>query len=294
MISLERALDEMVQRGKFAEEQILLKRPDLLDLFFTYQNEALAARKFLHSSLLKLDNGAQILEIGGGILALATQLASEGFKVSSVEPIGEGFSGIAIIMQIFSEIMENKDTIFELIETPIEDYEPDKKFDFIFSVNVMEHLKDPYSVLLQSLEKLEPGGEYRFICPNYDFPYEPHFGKFLYRRSGGSFVLPLARATHHSYKDSEGLFNSINWITVKKIRHFSKKYNFKVKFNRYAFGDLLVRAFEDELIRKRHPILATLLKPIAFLRISFLASLMPVEIQPTMDVSLEKSKSVHF
>jgi SAM-dependent methyltransferase len=292
MISLEKALDEMARRGKFAEEQISQKRPDLLDLYFTYQNEALEARRLLHTSLLKLDSGAQILEIGGGILALATQLASEGFRVTSVEPIGEGFSGISIIMQIFSEIMENEDSIFELIESPIEDYELDKKFDFIFSINVMEHLKDPYSVLLQAIEKLEQGGEYRFICPNYDFPYEPHFGKFLYRRGGGSFVLPRARATHHSYKDAEDLFDSINWITVKKIRQFSKKHNFEVNFNRHAFSQLLIRAFDDELIRKRHPFLATLLKPIALLRISFLASLLPVEIQPTMDVSIEKSKSV--
>jgi hypothetical protein len=60
----------------------------------------------------------------------------------------------------------------------------------------MERLKDPYLVLLQAIEKLEQGGEYRFICPNYDFPYETHFGKFLYRRVGGSFVLPTERAIH--------------------------------------------------------------------------------------------------
>ncbi len=40
VISLERALDEMVQRGEFAEEQISLKRPDLLDLYLTNQNVA--------------------------------------------------------------------------------------------------------------------------------------------------------------------------------------------------------------------------------------------------------------
>ncbi len=68
-----------------------------------------------------MDSGAQILVIGGVILALATQLASEGFNVTSVEPIGEGFSGISINVEIFSEIMENEDSIFQLIVSPIED-----------------------------------------------------------------------------------------------------------------------------------------------------------------------------
>jgi SAM-dependent methyltransferase len=288
MISLEKALEEMGERGRFAQERILVERPDLLDLFFTYQNEALEARRLLDSSLVKLEGGARILEIGGGILALASQLASEGFKVTSVEPVGAGFNGISFIMRIFSEITRNENVLFELIDLPIEDCEFDNDFDFIFSVNVMEHLEDPYSVILHVLNNLELAGEYRFICPNYDFPYEPHFGKLLYRRKSGSFILSKDRASHHTYQDSEGLFDSINWITAKKVREFSKEHNFKIKFNRYALRELLIRAYDDEFIRKRHPIFASLLRPIALLRIFHLAALFPPEIQPTMDVSLKK------
>ena len=111
MISLEKALGEMNERGKFAQERILRERPDLLDLYLTYQNEALEARRLLDVSLLKLKSGAKILEIGGGILALASQLASEGFKVTSVEPVGGGFSGISFIMRTFSEITKNENFI---------------------------------------------------------------------------------------------------------------------------------------------------------------------------------------
>jgi len=55
----------MVRRGKIAESLIALERPELIDLFLTYQNEAVAARKFLDSSLIDLNSGAEILEVGG-------------------------------------------------------------------------------------------------------------------------------------------------------------------------------------------------------------------------------------
>ena len=106
MVSLQSAEESMTRRGKIAENMIALERPELIDLFLIYQNEAVAARKFLESSLIELDSGAEVLEVGGGILALAIQLASEGFKVTSVEPVGEGFSGCSFIMSIFSKICQ--------------------------------------------------------------------------------------------------------------------------------------------------------------------------------------------
>jgi hypothetical protein len=65
MVSLELAQDEMIRRGKIAEDLIKLERPELFNLFLTYQNEAVAARKFLEHSLIELDTGAEVLEVGG-------------------------------------------------------------------------------------------------------------------------------------------------------------------------------------------------------------------------------------
>jgi len=66
MSSLKIAEEAMILRGKIAEGLITSERPELLDLFLTYQNEAVAARRFLENSLIELDTGAEILEIGGG------------------------------------------------------------------------------------------------------------------------------------------------------------------------------------------------------------------------------------
>jgi 2-polyprenyl-3-methyl-5-hydroxy-6-metoxy-1,4-benzoquinol methylase len=92
-------------------------------------------------------------------------------------------------MNVFSEIAQCENLTFNLIESPIEDCEYDNKYDLIFSINVMEHLKDPYAVLNQMNTALKLGGKYRFFCPNYDFPFEPHFGKWIFSRKNDAFHL---------------------------------------------------------------------------------------------------------
>jgi hypothetical protein len=74
----------------------------------------------------------------GGILALAIQLASEGFTVMTVEPVGEGFTGISFIMGVFMQVAQKEELVFNLIKSPIEECSFHSNFDFIFSINVME------------------------------------------------------------------------------------------------------------------------------------------------------------
>lgn len=288
MVSIESAEVAMARRGKIAEGLITLERPELTDLFLTYQNEAIAARKFLANSLTDLKPGAEILEVGGGILALAIQLASEGFKVTTVEPVGEGFNGISFIMKVFSNIAIQENVTFKLIESPIERCIFETKFDFIFSINVMEHLNEPFLVLNQIKGILKKGGEYRFFCPNYDFPYEPHFGKILWKRKKGSFYLEFDRARRLELEnmDSVGLYNSLNFITVAKLQAFSKETNLLLKFNSQAFYLLLQRSMNDPGLRARHRNFVPIVDFLSKNKFLGLSKLFPTRIQPVMDVTL--------
>ena len=215
MISIIDAQESMMLRAKLVEQSVRKERPELLDLFLTYQNEATAARSFLDNSLKELPDGAEILEVGGGILALAVQLASEGFKITTVEPVGDGFSRIPFVMQKYLDWAKDENLPMKFIDLPIEQCTFDKKFNFIFPINIMEHLQDPYSTLIQITDMLEHQGEYKFICPNYDFPYEPHFGKFLFSRKNKSFFLARNRAMSEQMSEDEcyGLYNSLNFLT---------------------------------------------------------------------------------
>jgi 2-polyprenyl-3-methyl-5-hydroxy-6-metoxy-1,4-benzoquinol methylase len=150
----------MTHRGEAAKRLVSLQRPELLDSFLTYQNEAIQARILLHASLTELKIGSKILEVGGGILALAIQLASEGFDVTTVEPIGEGFDHILFMSDVYKQISQNEDLRIKVIEKPIEDCQFDVKFDFIFSINVMEHLKNPYSAFIKIVDTLKSGGTF--------------------------------------------------------------------------------------------------------------------------------------
>jgi SAM-dependent methyltransferase len=293
VVSLQSAEESMTRRGRIAESLIASERPELVDLFLTYQNEAIAARNFLDSSLIELDSGAEVLEVGGGILALAIQLASEGLTVTTVEPVGEGFTGISYIMNVFSEIAQSENLKFSLIEIPIEDCEFDRKFDFIFSINVMEHLNDPYSVLIQMDRALKIGGKYRFFCPNYDFPYEPHFGKWIFSRKNDAFHLKpkFANESKIDLIDSNGLYLSINYLTQRKIKSCLTKHNLVFQSNRNAFYEILVRSLDDSGLQGRHRTLyktVLLMKRIGLLG---LARLFPDNLQPVIDMTILKVKA---
>ena len=288
MVTLKSAEEAMVTRGTIAGALIALERPELMDLFLTYQNEALTARRFLDDSLMELDPEAEILEVGGGILALTVQLASEGFKVTAVEPVGEGFTGITFLMKIFSDIARQENLTFELVEARIEDCSFNRKFDFIFSINVMEHLKDPYSVLLQMVEILKHGGIYRFFCPNYDFPYEPHFGKWLFSRKDEAFYLDKKRAVTSvvSVDEALGLYRSLNYITLNKIMRFSRLNHVVIRANNDTTFNLLERAISDQELQKRHPRLASIAKIIKISNMHYITKLFPKKYQPMLDITV--------
>jgi 2-polyprenyl-3-methyl-5-hydroxy-6-metoxy-1,4-benzoquinol methylase len=285
MVLLKSAEEAMTARGKIAQDLILLERPELIDLFFTYQNEALAARRFLDSSLNHLDSGSEILEVGGGILALAIQLASEGFMVTTVEPVGAGFNGISYIMGIFTKIARKENVTFNLMESPIEDCAFDNKFDFIFSINVMEHLKDPYTVLIQMSNVLKSGGNYRFLCPNYDFPYEPHFSKWLWRRRGNSFYLEATRAKglKLDLNQHKGLYDSLNFITLRKLKAFSHENEIHFSYNKFALTNLISRALHDSNLQSRHRGLTVAIKILRFSGLLKTAKYLNPNFQPIID-----------
>lgn len=292
MVPLESAEEAMVRRGRIVQELIALARPDLMDLFLTYQNEATAARRFLQNSLTELNPDAEILEVGGGILALAIQLASEGFKVTSVEPVGEGFRGISYIMNVYLEISKKEDLTFNLIQSPIEDCTFDHKFDFAFSINVMEHLQNPYSVLNQIIGLLKINAKYRFFCPNYDFPYEPHFGKWLFIRKHAAFYLQASRAHSDliSSDEASGLLSSLNFLTLRHLKNSVKSRGIRFEPNRNALYEILSRSSYDLELGKRHPGISRITRVVYALRLHYLAKLFPTNFQPIMDVQVSSSR----
>ena len=157
----------------------------------------------------------------------------------------------------------------------------------------MEHLKDPYSVLIQMAQNLKAGCFYRFFCPNYDFPYEPHFGKWLGLRSEKAFFLPQHRAvsTLIPEREIQGLYSSLNFLTLKKIKQGIKHRNILLSANNNSLYEVMNRSIYDSELKKRHKGLTILVRFIFFLKLHYLAKLVPVNYQPIMDVKINLSSN---
>lgn len=280
----------MVRRAEFIKKSIQKESPELINLFDIYANEAMISRTLLDKNLKQLEPGAKILEVGGGILALATQLASEGYRIETVEPISGGFTEISYIMNKYLEVADYQNSGLNLIKSPIEECTFNENFDFIFSINVMEHLKDPYVTLENLVSLLNHNAVYRFICPNYDFPYEPHFGKILFSRKNNSFFLPEHRAKSKLIKSSEilGLYESVNFITLRKILRKCIDNNFSYKINTYAFYEILVRSIDDHMLTSRHRRFKLIVKIFSIFRIISIFKKFPPLIAPVCDIEVKK------
>ena len=116
----------------------------------------------------------KVLEVGGGIHLLTNYLEMEGHDITSIEP--GGFTGFTDDLR--KKILnKNKLNVFT---TTVENFKTDEKYDFIFSMNVLEHTKDIENHIKSCLKLLKDENSILFIqCPNYSFPFEGHFYEFF-------------------------------------------------------------------------------------------------------------------
>ena len=64
LIGCEEAVKMMKETSEYVENILKIIRPDLLNMFNTYSNEAIQSRKILNQDLLKLNYGDAILKLG--------------------------------------------------------------------------------------------------------------------------------------------------------------------------------------------------------------------------------------
>ena len=100
-----------------------------------YQNAQADAIHCYQTIERYLHKDKKILEVGGGI-HLLTSFLQQDYDITSIEP--GGFTG-------FADELRNKilnQTKIKTHTTTVEKFTTDTKFDFIFSMNVLEHTDD--------------------------------------------------------------------------------------------------------------------------------------------------------
>ena len=255
----------------------------------TYINEAKWGWDLISDSVNSLPAGSQIFEVGAGSQALSAQVASQDMSVTAIEPSGSGFSIMAVLGEKVRTLANESKITYTVIDATGEEYVNKEFFDFAFSINVMEHVVDVNSVLDNVFASLKVGASYEFVCPNYAFPFEPHFNFPTLIHKGMTDKLIRNSAIKASdISDAEGLWNSLNWITQRKVKNWAQgKENLCIEFSNRALQMYIARAHTDPIFVERHRVLSLITKGISPILI-VVSRFVPKSVSPFIDVKIKK------
>lgn len=267
-------------------ERVSHEAADLLETFNGYAGEVRFGRTLIADDLARLPRGAKILEVGAGSLMLSCVLVSEGYAVTALEPLGSGFSHFSRLQAIVTDYAARQGILPELMPSSGEELAAQECFDYAFSVNVMEHVRDVATVLERVHASLRHGGIYRFMCPNYAFPYEPHFNlPTLLSRALTEKLMWRWISRSRNVLDPLGTWRSLNWITVRSVRRICReRLATEPVFDREIFQTFLTRALSDSAFQaRRGPLIRGLIGSLQRAGLLRLTTIIPVALLPVMD-----------
>lgn len=215
----------------------------------TLEDEADFGFEQIGPFLSRLQKGDNVLEVGCGPGILLDKISFQYPELNffGVEPGGEGFRFIIELLESF-----DKRTNVKLLRKGYEDLKVEVKFDFIFLVNVFEHLPNWKHFLDFVKLALSPQGTCLILCPNYHFPYEPHFNlpviinKFVTYRLFSPLIKKFEQENEYV-----GLWKSLNFVKLREILDHCSKSELRVKQDLNIVSDLLIRFYKDDEFRAR-------------------------------------------
>ena len=183
-------------------------------------NEAEFGFHHLEDYLYNLPQEAHILEVGCGSGILLSMIAEVNPKLNceGIEPFGDGFGSFKDLNSFVKSQGVN------ILNLPYQKLKPSKKYDFIYLVNVFEHLESWQDFLEKIDEWLNEGGKCVILCPNYGFPYESHFripiviNKKITYRIFKKYIHKFEKEDH-----SNGLWDSLNFVSKSKVLLYLKE-----------------------------------------------------------------------
>jgi SAM-dependent methyltransferase len=274
------------------DRHVRTAEPLLGDVLTDYIGEARFGFATIRPALSELPSGASILEIGAGTLLLSCGLQALGFRTTALEPIGVGFSHLDQIRAAVWDFAGRSGCRPELLDIPAEHLARDAEFDFAFSVNVMEHVDDVPLVLRRVWAALRPGAAYQFVCPNYSFPYEPHFDiPTVFSKPMTKRLFRRRILNSRTVIDPEGTWQSLNWISVGAVRRACRReLGVEPEFDRHVCYSFVRRAIDDPSFQRRHsPVLRSVCAALDSVGATKALKWLPVDIQPALSCRVRRS-----
>jgi 2-polyprenyl-3-methyl-5-hydroxy-6-metoxy-1,4-benzoquinol methylase len=203
---------------------------------------------------IQLARESEILEVGAGFGLASICLAMMGFNVVALEPGGIGFELNRSATNAFARSCAVQINHVAASAEDI-DFGTLGKFDLVVSNNVLEHIPDFKKALTNLNSALKPGGIMIHSCPNYMFPFEPHFGIPLI-----PFVPRLTRLILPKSVKTSGLWDSLNFITQSQVKKNAHANGMSCTFKPGTMSKSINRVNRDPQFAKRHQTIARLVK----------------------------------
>ena len=274
---------------------------DELSRLRLYINEANFFAKVFSKDIYK--KNMSIYEIGSGIGLLARIFASRGNLVVATEPDNAGFGLMGKLNSVIGKSFELSDVNLTAVLKDNPDFysltaqdlfvELKNKatyFDFIYCANVVEHVGNLVDFFSCIIPLLRPDGKFRFVCPNYAFPYEPHFGFLTLFSKKLTYKVRKKEVLNSHIEDAILFWKDLSWPNLWKIKRDLKSLGYCFYFSKDATFDYVERSLTDEYFSQRKPLLIRIvrvMKPIA----RFIIRITPVSLMPIIDCSVAKKET---
>jgi SAM-dependent methyltransferase len=249
-------------------------------------NEARLGLSRLLPVLAPLPHNGEILEVGAGHCILSAYLASNGFRVTALEPMDAEFGYFSDLQAAVLDHCRHQGFPLTLAREVGERLNMPGRFDLAFTINALEHMPDPMRTLDNMYASLKPGGVLLAHCPNYSVWFEMHLNLLLVTRS--------KRINEWLYKsrldERRAIWDGLNFIRYIDLKRHIERRGWPYSFNNSALRDSIARLERDPIFAQRMPwyvrALGTLLGK------SRLLDVWPRRLQSPMEVVVTKSLHV--
>jgi len=204
---------------------------------------------------LKNNNISSVLEVGSGPGILINEFKTF-FPKISFEGIDPNINGFHKLKRVSEKL--KKDYNIKILDSNVEKYRENKKFDLIFSVNVFEHVSDQSLYLSNTQEALKKNGFNIILCPNYDFPYEPHFViPIVINKKITKFIFKSRIRKVETLIEDPNLWDGLQFKGKRWIKKFLKKAKCNYFFDEDIKSRMLNRLDYDKEFKRRQGITTT-------------------------------------
>ena len=227
-----------------------------------------------------------VLEVGAGSCILSAYLASKGLHITALEPLGPEFDFFADLQGRILDFCRQKTIPLKLVRATGEQLDLPGQFDFVFTINAIEHMRDPLLTIDNIYSSLKPGGRALVHGPNYTIPFDSHFNIALITRS--------KRLNERLYRSKiaryPGVWDELNFIRYIDVRRHLLHRRASFAFNQSVMRDLVMRLLDDPIFAQRMPFVIRAIG--AMLRYGVLVrglTRIPARFQTPMEVTIKKA-----